>query len=138
MRISDWSSDVCSSDLMKLPRRDGARVPYKYFTSEEIYTLEQERIFRGATWNFLGLDVELPNVGDFKSTFVGDTPVVMTRTENGDIVSWVNKCAHRGATLCRIPKGNTLSHTCVYRQWNRSEEHKSELKSLMRTSYAVL
>src|SRR3546814_11684158 len=42
----------------------------------------------------------------------------MTRTENGDIVFWVNKCAHRGATLCRIPKGNTLSHTCVYHQWN--------------------
>lgn len=103
---------------VRLPRKDGSRVPYAYFTSPEIYALEQERIFRGPTWSFLGLEVEIPNPGDFKSTFIGDTPVVMTRAEDGEIVSWVNKCAHRGAILCRQPKGNALSHTCVYHQWN--------------------
>lgn len=106
------------SSLVRLPRRDGSRVPYRVFKSPEIYAAEQERIFRGATWSFLGLEVEIPDPGDFKSTFIGDTPVVLTRTDEGEVVSWVNRCAHRGALLCRVPRGNALSHTCVYHQWN--------------------
>jgi len=104
--------------LAVFPHTDGSRVPYKVFSSEEIYAREQERIYRGPTWNFLGLEAEIPNPGDYKSTFIGDTPVVMTRAEDGTLASWVNRCAHRGAMVCRLPRGNALSHSCVYHQWN--------------------
>ena len=100
------------------PCADGSRVPYKFFSSQEIYDLEQERIYRGPTWNFLGLEAEIAKPGDYKSTFVGDTPVVVTRTEDGGIAAWVNRCAHRGAMVCRLPRGNALSHNCVYHQWS--------------------
>lgn len=97
---------------------DGSRVPYAVFSSQEIYDLEQERIFRGPTWSFLGLEAEIPNPGDFKSTFIGDTPVVMTRREDGGLAAWVNRCSHRGAMVCRELRGNATSHSCVYHQWN--------------------
>lgn len=100
------------------PRRDGSRVPYKVFSSDEVYLREQERIYRGETWSFLGLEAEIRNPGDFKSTYVGDTPVVMTRAEDGTLAAWVNRCAHRGAVVCRLRRGNALSHTCVYHQWS--------------------
>jgi anthranilate 1,2-dioxygenase large subunit len=87
------------------------------FTSQAIYEREQERIFRGPTWSFLGLEAEIPAPGDFKSTYIGDTPVVMTRTEGGGLAAWVNRCAHRGAMVCRQLRGNASSHTCVYHQW---------------------
>jgi anthranilate 1,2-dioxygenase large subunit len=106
------------SGLAVFPNADGSRVPYKVYSSDEIYALEQERIYRGPTWNFLGLEAEIPNPGDYKSTFVGDTPVVMTRAEDGTLAAWVNRCAHRGAIVCRLPRGNALSHSCVYHQWN--------------------
>ena len=51
------------------PRMDGSRIPYEVYSSPEIYDLEEERIFRGPTWSFVALEVELPNPGDFKSTF---------------------------------------------------------------------
>jgi anthranilate 1,2-dioxygenase large subunit len=107
-----------SSRLAVFPNTDGSRVPYKVFSSDEIYALEQERIYRGPTWNFLGLEAEIRNPGDFKSTFIGDTPVVMTRAEDGTLAAWVNRCAHRGAVVCRLPRGNALSHSCVYHQWS--------------------
>ena len=69
--------------LVQFPRTDGSRTPYKVFSSDEVYALEQERIFRGPVWSFLALEAEIPNNGDFKSTFIGDTPVVVTRTEDG-------------------------------------------------------
>ena len=93
-------------------------MPYKVFTSQEIYDREQERIYRGPTWSFLGFTVEIPNPGDYKSTFIGDTPVVMTRLEDGSLAAWVNRCAHRGAIVCRLPRGNAMSHSCVYHQWS--------------------
>ncbi|MCX7371258.1 MAG: aromatic ring-hydroxylating dioxygenase subunit alpha [Alphaproteobacteria bacterium] len=100
------------------PRSDGSRVPYSVFSSPEIYALEQERVFRGPTWSFLGLEAEIPKPGDFKSTYIGETPVVMTRAEDGTLAAWVNRCAHRGAVVCRLRRGNALNHTCVYHQWN--------------------
>ncbi len=100
-----------------LPSVDGSRVPYGVFSSQTIYDLEQERIFRGPTWSFLGLEAEIKQPGDFKSTFIGDTPVVMTRTDDGGLAAWVNRCAHRGAIVCRQLRGNATSHACVYHQW---------------------
>jgi len=104
--------------LAIFPNTDGSRVPYKVFSNQEIYEREQERIYRGPTWNFLGLEAEIPNPGDYKSTFIGDTPVVVTRAEDGTLAAWVNRCAHRGAMVCRLPRGNALSHSCVYHQWS--------------------
>ena len=95
-------------------------VPYGVFTEQAVYDEEQARIFRGPTWNFIGLAAEVPNAGDFKATFVGDTPVVMTRDEQGAIHAWVNRCAHRGALVCRELRGNNAAgtYTCVYHQWS--------------------
>jgi anthranilate 1,2-dioxygenase large subunit len=104
-------------NLAAFSREDGSRVPYGVFTSQAIYEREQERIFRGPTWSFLGLEAEIKAPGDFKSTFIGDTPVVMTRTEDGGLAAWVNRCAHRGAMVCRQLRGNASSHACVYHQW---------------------
>lgn len=103
------------------PQQDGSRVPYKVFSSQEVYDREQELIYRGPHWSFVALAAEIPNVHDFKSTFVGDTPVVVTRTADG-FACWVNRCAHRGAIVCREKFGNRADHTCVYHQWNYSAE----------------
>jgi len=100
------------------PRVDGSRIPFNVYTSPEIYQLEQERIFRGPTWSFVALEAEIPDPNDFKSTFVGDTPVVVTRNEDRSLSVWVNRCAHRGAMVCRAACGNTKTHICVYHQWS--------------------
>jgi len=112
------AADAPAQKLAFFPREDGSRVPYEVFSSQEIYDLEQERIFRGPTWSFLALEAEIPKPGDYKSTFVGDTPVVVTRTEDGELAAWVNRCSHRGAMVCRNARGNASSHSCVYHQWS--------------------
>jgi len=100
------------------PRTDGSRIAYEVYSSPEIYELEQERIFRGPTWNFVALEAEISKPGDFKSTFVGETPVVVTRNDDSSLAVWVNRCAHRGAMVCRAAHGNARSHVCVYHQWS--------------------
>jgi phenylpropionate dioxygenase-like ring-hydroxylating dioxygenase large terminal subunit len=99
------------------PAEGLARVPYWVYQDEEIYAREQDRIYRGATWNFLGLEAELPNTGDFKTTFVGDMPVVVTRDAQNALHCFENRCAHRGALLCFKDRGNAREIACVYHNW---------------------
>ena len=99
------------------PEEGLTRVPYTVFQSKDVYADEQDNIFRGANWNFLCLEAELANPGDFRSTFVGDTPVVVTRDEDGELYAFENRCAHRGALVCLEDQGNTKDFSCVYHAW---------------------
>ncbi len=99
------------------PAEDVSRVPFQVYTDAAIYAAEQARIFRGPTWNFLCLDVEVANAGDYKTTFVGDTPVIVVRDETGTVNAMVNRCAHKGSLVCYKPRGNVRELTCVYHNW---------------------
>ncbi|MBV8134857.1 MAG: Rieske 2Fe-2S domain-containing protein [Deltaproteobacteria bacterium] len=104
--------------LVYFPREDGSRIPYEVYSSPEVYQLEQERIFRGPIWSFVAMEAEIPLPNDFKGTFVGDAPVVVTRDADGILSAWVNRCAHRGAIVCRAARGNARSFACAYHQWS--------------------
>lgn len=94
------------------------RVPYQVFLDPVIYEREQERLFRGPAWNYVALEAELPHPQDFKATFLGDTPIVVTRDKDGALHAFVNRCAHRGALVCRELRGNRATHVCAYHQWS--------------------
>src|SRR3546814_3646577 len=85
MRISDWSSDVCSSDL-----------PHYVYP----LPIKQALVFH-----------------DYTRCWIGTTTLVGTKKFH---LNW--NINDRG--------GHKINH-------RRSEEHTSELQSLMRTSYAV-
>jgi anthranilate 1,2-dioxygenase large subunit len=99
------------------PALDYSRVPYRLSHDPELYEQEQDRIFRGKTWSFLALDVEIPGPGDFRATYLGETPIVINRDEGGAVHALVNRCAHRGALVRRELSGNAKNHTCIYHQW---------------------
>jgi anthranilate 1,2-dioxygenase large subunit len=97
------------------------RVPYGVFQADETYRREQERIFRRALWHFLCLELEIRNGGDFKTTSVGDTPVLVSRDFDGEIYAFENRCAHRGALICLDSHGRgRKDFTCVYHAWTCS------------------
>ena len=100
------------------PEEGLTRVPYWVYQDADLYAREQERIFRGDTWTFLGLEAEVPNAGDYKTTFVGDMPVVLSRDEAGVLHAFENRCAHRGALLVLANQGNARDFTCVYHNWS--------------------
>ena len=99
------------------PALDYSRVPYRLYHDAEIYAREQERIFRGPVWCYLGLDCEVPEPGDFRATWVGETPVIFNRDQSGAVKAFVNRCAHRGALVRRELSGNAGEHICIYHQW---------------------
>ena len=106
------------------PREDYSRVPYWLYHDDQVYALEMERIFRGPVWNYLALEAEVPNSGDFRTTWIGDTSVVVSRAQDGSVHAFVNRCAHRGAQIVRKTHGNASEHVCIYHRWCYSPEGK--------------
>ncbi len=100
------------------PEGGNTRVPYRVYTDDAVWQQEREQVFAGPTWGFLCAAVEIPKAGDYKTTFLGDTPVVVVRRQDGGISALVNRCAHRGSLVALNGSGNTgNSLTCVYHAW---------------------
>ena len=94
------------------------RVPLKIYQEPDVYAAELQRIFYGPTWNYVGLEAEVPNEGDFRRTFIGEREVLMVRKADGSVSVIENRCAHRGSQICQAQFGNTGSSlTCPYHQW---------------------
>lgn len=100
------------------PEEGLTRIPDWVYTDETIYKREVERIFHGRTWNYVALEAEIPNPGDYVRSNVGPTPVVVSRAEDGSINVFENRCAHRAAEFCRSLRGNAKEFVCPYHQWS--------------------
>lgn len=98
------------------------RIPYGVYGGEALGQQEQERIFRGPTWNYLCLEAELPEGGSFRTTFVGETPVVVVKDDDGEIYAFENRCAHRGALLALEKSGKVENFQCVYHAWSYNRQ----------------
>lgn len=94
------------------------RVPFALYSDEGTRAAEQERIFRGRTWNYLCLEAELPGPGTYRTTHAGETPVVVVRDGEGDLYAFENRCAHRGALIALEKSGRADSFQCVYHAWS--------------------
>ncbi|MGB8424026.1 aromatic ring-hydroxylating dioxygenase subunit alpha [Paraburkholderia sp.] len=98
---------------------DGSsRIPFWAYTDDSTYSKELDRFFYSGHWNYVGLEAEIPNAGDFKRTVVGERSVIVTRTQDGEVAVIENVCAHRGVRFCREKSGNRKDFTCPYHQWN--------------------
>src|SRR3546814_5173087 len=108
MRISDWSSDVCSSDLNEASANPSATPALRNGSAPSIRA-------RASCHGGGESAIESDNIGMALKVYSAVRPV----------------CG-----LCHCPI--TALHGCHRRRdFARSEEHTSELQSLMRISYAV-
>src|SRR3546814_10111050 len=121
MRISDWSSDVCSSDLTH--RRVGERALPAFANGQARH-------------------VDLPQKLDFRLSDDEATCRVYRADEDRHLTALhvrIAQCCHCGGVRRIKPDGDFRRFlTDLFGQGgNRSEEHTSELQSTMRISYAV-
>ena len=98
------------------------RIPYALYSDAQVPEQEQEKIFRGNTWNFLCLDADLPEAGSYRTTFAGTTPVVVVRDGDGEVYAFENRCAHRGALIALEKSGKVENFQCVYHAWSYNRQ----------------
>lgn len=96
--------------------RNGFRVSKEAYLDSRIFDIEMDRIFK-REWVFVAHESEIANEGDYKTTYVGRDPVIVTRDEEGTVHVLLNRCVHRGSIVCRYEKGNSHYLRCPYHAW---------------------
>ncbi len=99
------------------PANGDARVPYWVYSDPDVYAAELERIWYGPHWLYAGLEAEIPGVGDYKTTTLGERPVILVRSSETEISVMENRCAHRGVKFCQERFGHAKELLCPYHQW---------------------
>src|SRR3546814_4690044 len=115
MRISDWSSDVCSSDLY-VEIAHGAQLETRYAHMSRLAVAPGERVRKGDVIGYVG------------STGRSTGPHLHYEVRVANVA--VNPLPYMTGAIEAVRLARKKG------SW-RSEEHTSELQSLMRISYAV-
>src|SRR3546814_10048509 len=124
MRISDWSSDVCSSDLVFKTGIKIRNAIYDYDDTSDNYRYE----YIGSLTN----EELLRSVQSPSELSYGDTGATVSTITGSDIFYMPDPYK-----LGQMFTDNPGDWKNVQTATQRSEEHTSELQSLMRISYAV-
>src|SRR3546814_2174652 len=124
MRISDWSSDVCSSDLFnQLLARTLASDPHVKGGRRVVFLSSDDE---GATASVAALAERL-----------GFAPVNLGTLEEGGALVQAREDKSWGPLIFQDLFKHEPERPAAAAARSRSEEHTSELQSLMRISYAV-
>src|SRR3546814_1252609 len=142
MRISDWSSDVCSSDRLggrKFTKRNCFTdfIACAEYLAREGYTAKGKIVAYSLSAGGLLVGASMNIAPALWGGVIAKVPFV-------DMLNTMSDAAHPLVPLFRPDWGDPLADPKAYDYIasispyeNRSEEHTSELQSLMRLSYAV-
>ena len=92
-------------------------VDRRIFWDQAIYERELEAIF-ARCWQFVAHESQLPNIGDFLTTYLGEDGVVVARHTDGKVHVFLNSCTHRGNKICFADEGNARRFNCNYHGWS--------------------
>ena len=96
---------------------DGIMVkPVADYTDNEIISSEVNKIFYDHPVP-VALSAEFRENNSYKATKVIDTPLLITRGEDGVVRTFINICKHRGAPVCPEGTGKKSKFNCTYHGW---------------------
>jgi 3-phenylpropionate/trans-cinnamate dioxygenase alpha subunit len=86
------------------------------FSDPDMHKRELARVFT-RSWLFLAHESQFNKPGDFFTTYMGEDPIIVTRSQDGSYKGLLNSCRHRGMRVCRFDRGNAKVFTCPYHGW---------------------
>lgn len=94
----------------------GRGVHRRMYVDAAVFEAEQAQIF-GRVWVYVGHESEVREPGDYKTSWIGRQPVILTRDEALRLHVLFNRCPHRAATICQERSGTAAYLRCGYHGW---------------------
>ena len=101
-------------DYQELIQSD--RINGRIYNDPAIFREELEKIWY-REWIYVAHESEVPEPGDYVTGQVGLQPVIVSRDDDGEVHLMLNRCMHRGNTVCQSDRGNSHAFRCAYHGW---------------------
>ena len=123
-----------ATDIKGLVDTQAGLLSRRIFIEPGIYQQELERIF-ARCWLFLCHESQIPNPGDFFTTYMGEDSVLVARDSQGNVGAYLNICRHRGNRLCRADDGNASTFVCAYHGWAYGNDGRLQAVPNLKDAY---
>src|SRR5713101_4671383 len=92
------------------------RVSGRVYYDPAVFEEELEKIWY-RDWIYVAHESEIPEPGDYVTRRIGLQPVIVSRDEDRAVHLLLNRCMHRGNTVCQSERGNSHAFRCAYHGW---------------------
>ena len=92
------------------------RISGRVYYDQTIFQDEIEKIWH-REWIYVAHESEVPEPGDYVTRRIGLQPVIVSRDEDRRVHLLLNRCMHRGNTVCQSDCGNSHAFRCAYHGW---------------------
>src|ERR1700682_1333280 len=111
---TSMTSEVDYQDLIQSDRING-----RIYYDPAIFREELDKIWY-REWVYVAHESEVPEPGDYVTRQIGLQPVIVSRDDAGKVHLLLNRCTHRGNTICQSERGNSHAFRCAYHGWTFS------------------
>lgn len=108
--------DHIRSMVLDEPQDGRFRLHRDVYTDPAIFEREMTAFFERG-WVYLAHESQVAHPNDYLTAQIGRQPVILARTEDGGLRAFLNRCMHRGASVCRAEAGNSARFRCFYHGW---------------------
>lgn len=91
-------------------------LPRELYSDPDVYRQDLEQLWH-RDWVFAGHTFEIAKPGQYFTLQIGDYPVAVVRSKDGQVRAFHNACRHRGAKVCEHERGKAAKLVCPYHKW---------------------
>src|SRR5215471_11542077 len=110
-------TDVLASYDENLPLEQAHTIPSCWYTDARIAELERQNVFSG-TWQAVARVEQLLSPGQFVTVELAGEPLVIVRSNDGQLHAFYNVCRHHAAAVVTEPQGTASIFRCPYHGWS--------------------
>jgi choline monooxygenase len=103
------------------PLEKASTIPAPWYFDPRIAQLERETAFAG-NWQVVGRLDQVKQPGQFFTIDVNNDPLLIVRSEDGQLRAFYNVCRHHAAVVEPQPAGCTKQFRCPYHGWTYGDD----------------
>ncbi len=109
--------EILQSYNEKHPLDEAYTIPASWYVDERVTSLEQQYVF-GGTWQVVARLNQLGQLGQFVTAQLAGEPLVVVRSNDGELRAFYNVCRHHAAAVVSEAEGSANIFRCPYHGWS--------------------